>query len=213
MALGEADDGWHVIAFFFFFFFFLWAGPGTDSRPSGIGARLPPARRPLRLLPAGVLHNLDYQRSGPGGRRPTRCAGRSGPGSCSTTSRPTPSVFPGDEQLVKAREGRDADYWSMVRAAVLEPIGVPRLPISRSIESDGALGVPIMGRRLSGRRRHGQGGAAPAGRRGPRRAPAPQPDEDREAMRRAGQAAYPTSNANERYLHSVWTVRTDTAAA
>jgi hypothetical protein len=32
----------------------------------------------------------------------------------------------------------------------------------------------------------------------------------REAMRRAGQAAYPTSNPNERYLHSVWTVRTDT---
>jgi len=33
----------------------------------------------------------------------------------------------------------------MVRAAVLEPIGVPRLPVSRSIESDGSLGVPIMG--------------------------------------------------------------------
>jgi hypothetical protein len=29
-------------------------------------------------------------------------------------------------------------------------------------------------------------------------------------MRRAGHAGYATSNANERYLHSVWTVRTDT---
>jgi hypothetical protein len=113
--------------------------------------------------------------------------------------------------LVRAREGRDADYWSMVRAAVLEPIGVPRLPISRSIESDGSLGVPIMGwggypdvDATAKVAQLLQDDGAHAGRQLLSRT------KTREAMRRSGQAAYPTSNASERYLHSVWTVRTDT---
>jgi hypothetical protein len=36
------------------------------------------------------------------------------------------------------------------------------------------------------------------------------PTKTREAMRRAGHPGYATGNAAERYLHSVWTVRTDT---
>jgi hypothetical protein len=54
------------------------------------------------------------------------------------------ALSPAMNNLVRAREGKDADYWSMVREAVLEPIGVPHLPFSRSIESDSSLGIPIM---------------------------------------------------------------------
>jgi hypothetical protein len=112
---------------------------------------------------------------------------------------------------VRSREGPTADYWTMVRQDVLEPIGVPHLPISRSFESDGRPGTPIMGwgsypdvdaaakvaQLLQDEGAHG-------GRQLLSRA------KTREAMRRSGHPGYATSNSNERYLHSVWTVRIDT---
>ena len=48
-------------------------------------------------------------------------------------------------RFVQSREGLLADYWTMVRDDVLGPIGIPHLPISRSIESDATRGAPIMG--------------------------------------------------------------------
>jgi CubicO group peptidase (beta-lactamase class C family) len=48
-------------------------------------------------------------------------------------------------QYVKAKEGPDADFWSMVRKSVLKPLGIPHLPLARTIESGGKLGIPIMG--------------------------------------------------------------------
>jgi len=113
--------------------------------------------------------------------------------------------------LVRAREGPAADYWSMVGEAVLEPIGVPHLPVQRSVESDGSLGIPIMGwggypdvDAAAKVAQLLQDDGAHAGRQLLSRT------KTREAMRRAGHAGYATSNANERYLHSLWTVRTDT---
>jgi CubicO group peptidase (beta-lactamase class C family) len=113
--------------------------------------------------------------------------------------------------LVRAREGPGADYWSLVRRDVLEPIGVPRVPVQRSIESDGSPGVPIMGwggypdvDAAAKVAQLLQDSGAHAGRQLLSRT------KTREALRRAGHAGYATSNANERYLHSVWTVRTDT---
>jgi hypothetical protein len=113
--------------------------------------------------------------------------------------------------LVRAREGKDADYWSMVREAVLEPIGVPYLPVSRSVESDGSLGIPIMAwggypdvDAAAKVAQLLQDSGAHAGRQ------LLSPTKTMEAMRRTGHPGYATSNANERYLHSVWTVRTDT---
>jgi CubicO group peptidase (beta-lactamase class C family) len=112
---------------------------------------------------------------------------------------------------LKAREGPTADYWTMVRRDVLEPIGVPHLPISRSIEAGGVLGTPVMGwgsypdvdaavkvaRLLQNDGAHG-------GRQLLSRTKV------REALRREGRPAYETGHASERYLHSVWTVRMDT---
>lgn len=112
---------------------------------------------------------------------------------------------------VRAREGPAADYWTMVRRDVLEPIGVLHLPLSRSIEPDGALGTPIMSwgsypdvdaAAKVAQLLQDEGSAG--GRQLVSRTKV------REAMRRAGRAAYPTPAASERYLHSVWTVRTDT---
>jgi len=115
------------------------------------------------------------------------------------------------ENYVRAREGPAADYWTMVQEDVLAPIGIPHLPLSRSIESDGTLGTPIMGwgsypdvdaaAKLA---QLLQDAGAHGGRQLLSRTRV------REAMRRTGRAAYQTSNSNERYLHSVWTVRTDT---
>jgi hypothetical protein len=113
--------------------------------------------------------------------------------------------------LVRAREGPAADYWSMVGGAVLEPIGVPYLPVQRSIESDGSLGIPTMGwgsypdvDAAAKVAQLLQDDGAHAGRQLLDRT------KTREAMRRAGHPGYATANAAERYLHSVWTVRTDT---
>ena len=112
---------------------------------------------------------------------------------------------------VRAREGPAADYWTMVREDVLAPIGVPYLPLSRSFETDGRLGTPIMGwgsypdvDAAAKVARLLQDEGAAGGRQLLSRARV------REAMRRSGRAAYQTTAASERYLHSVWTVRTDT---
>ena len=116
-------------------------------------------------------------------------------------------------RYVKALEGPLADYWTLVQQDVLAPIGVPHLPLSRSIESDGSLGTPVMGwggypdvdasakvaQLLQDEGAHG-------GRQLPSRT------KTREAMRRAGHPGYATANSSERYLHSVWTVRTNTGA-
>jgi len=48
-------------------------------------------------------------------------------------------------QYVKAKEGADADFWSMVKKNVLRPLGIPHLPLARTIENDGKLGTPVMG--------------------------------------------------------------------
>jgi len=114
-------------------------------------------------------------------------------------------------RLVEAHEGPGTDYWTMVREEVLAPIGIPHLPLSRSIEDDGTLGIPIMG-----------WGSYPDVDAAAKVAQLLQDDgahggrqllsrtKTREAMRRAGRPAYATGNSNEWYLHSVWTVRTDT---
>lgn len=48
-------------------------------------------------------------------------------------------------EYVKSREGPEADYWEMVREEVLRPLGIPHLPLVRTLEEGGRLGVPIMG--------------------------------------------------------------------
>jgi hypothetical protein len=114
---------------------------------------------------------------------------------------------------VRAREGPTADYWTMVRQEVLERIGIPHLPISRSFETDGRLGTPIMGwgsypdvdaaakvaQLLQDEGAHG-------GRQLLSRV------KTREALRRTGHPGHATGHPSERYLHSVWTVRTDTGS-
>jgi CubicO group peptidase (beta-lactamase class C family) len=48
-------------------------------------------------------------------------------------------------QFVKAMEGSEADFWSMVKKSVLRPLGIPHLALARTIESEGRLGTPVMG--------------------------------------------------------------------
>jgi len=48
-------------------------------------------------------------------------------------------------QYVKAREGPDADYWLMLKEDVLDPLHVGHLPLTRTREVNGELGIPIMG--------------------------------------------------------------------
>jgi len=115
------------------------------------------------------------------------------------------------QRYVQAREGSGADYWTLVEDDVLEPIGIPHLPLARSIEPAGVAGVPVMG-----------WGSYPDVDAAAKVAQLLQDDgafrgrqllsriKVREAMRRAGVPPYETSNRNERYLHSVWTVRIDT---
>jgi CubicO group peptidase (beta-lactamase class C family) len=47
--------------------------------------------------------------------------------------------------FLQSREGGEADLWDMVQQEVLEPIGAYRVPIMRTVESDGGRGLPIMG--------------------------------------------------------------------
>jgi CubicO group peptidase (beta-lactamase class C family) len=49
------------------------------------------------------------------------------------------------DKFVKAKEGPDVDYWSLVKEHVLRPLGIPHLPVARTVEGDGKLGVPVMG--------------------------------------------------------------------
>lgn len=115
------------------------------------------------------------------------------------------------DKLVAAREGAGTHYWELVRRDVLEPIGVAYLPISRSIESGGDPGSPIMG-----------WGSYPDVDAAAKVAQLLQDDgmfngeqllshtKTREAMRRTSAQPYPTGHPLEQYLHSVWTVRTNT---
>jgi CubicO group peptidase (beta-lactamase class C family) len=48
-------------------------------------------------------------------------------------------------QYVKAMEGPDADYWSMVKENVLRPLGIPHLPVALTIEGESKLGIPVGG--------------------------------------------------------------------
>jgi hypothetical protein len=115
--------------------------------------------------------------------------------------------------FVQAREGPGANFWEMVREDVLEPIGIPYLPISRSIEAAGAPGIPIMG-----------WGSYPDVDAAAKIAQLLQDDgvfqgqqllslvKTREAMRRTSVPDYATGDSSKRYLHSVWTVRTNTGS-
>jgi hypothetical protein len=47
-------------------------------------------------------------------------------------------------QYVKAVEGPDVDFWLMVKKNVLRPLGIPHLPLARTIESDSELGTPVI---------------------------------------------------------------------
>ena len=49
------------------------------------------------------------------------------------------------DSLVRSREGPTADVWDLVVEEVLQPIGVGHAPIMRTIEPDGANGIPIFG--------------------------------------------------------------------
>lgn len=49
------------------------------------------------------------------------------------------------QQYVEAREGPGVSYWDLVDENVLKPIGIPHFPIQKSLEPDGALGIPTMG--------------------------------------------------------------------
>jgi CubicO group peptidase (beta-lactamase class C family) len=115
--------------------------------------------------------------------------------------------------FVQAREGPSANYWEMVKENVLAPLGIPHLPIARTIEPGGGTGIPIMG-----------WGSYPDLDAAAKIAQLFQDDgmfegqqllsrvKTREAMRRTAVPDYPTGHPSERYLHSVWTVRTSTGS-
>ncbi|MEM7121926.1 MAG: serine hydrolase domain-containing protein [Pseudomonadota bacterium] len=48
------------------------------------------------------------------------------------------------DSLVKRLEGPEANMWDNVMAEVLQPIGIPSIPISRTVEPDGGTGIPMM---------------------------------------------------------------------
>jgi hypothetical protein len=47
--------------------------------------------------------------------------------------------------FLKSKEGPDADIWEMVLSEVFRPIGISYAPIMRTVESDGAMGLPCFG--------------------------------------------------------------------
>jgi hypothetical protein len=49
------------------------------------------------------------------------------------------------DALLKSNEGPDADLWDMMQREVLRPIGAYHVPIMRTVEPDGARGLPILG--------------------------------------------------------------------
>ena len=49
------------------------------------------------------------------------------------------------QRYVQAREGPGADYWRLVEEGVQRPMGVPHLPLARTVEANGAPRIPIMG--------------------------------------------------------------------
>lgn len=48
------------------------------------------------------------------------------------------------DRFLKKKEGPDADLWKMIETEVLEPIGIQHLPIMRTVEPDGRLGLPFL---------------------------------------------------------------------
>jgi len=48
-------------------------------------------------------------------------------------------------RFVKGREGPDGDFWNLVKRDVLTPMGIEHMALARTVESDGGLGIPIMG--------------------------------------------------------------------
>jgi CubicO group peptidase (beta-lactamase class C family) len=108
------------------------------------------------------------------------------------------------QDFVRRHEGPDADYWLMVTEAVLEPLGIPHLPLARTVEPDGSLGVPI-----------GGWGAYPTVNEALRIAQLLQDEgmfegrrllhagKVREALNRSGWHAFDAGGGNG-YLHSVW---------
>jgi CubicO group peptidase (beta-lactamase class C family) len=113
--------------------------------------------------------------------------------------------------FVQSREGPGVNYWQMVVDDVLVPLGIRQLPISKSIEPAAGPGIPVMG-----------WGSYPDVDTAAKIAQLLQdegvfeeqqllsPTKTREALRRSNVADYPTGHAAERYLHSMWTVRTNT---
>ncbi len=49
------------------------------------------------------------------------------------------------DAFLKSKEGPDADIWQMVMEEVYRPIGIYHAPIMRTYESNGRLGLPILG--------------------------------------------------------------------
>ncbi len=48
------------------------------------------------------------------------------------------------DSLLKRLEGPQANIWDNVMAEVFQPIGIPSIPIARTVEADGAPGIPLM---------------------------------------------------------------------
>ena len=108
-------------------------------------------------------------------------------------------------RYVKAKEDPGADYWFQVCDNVLQPLGIAPLPVTRTIEPDGALGTPVagwgcyptvievakVGLLLSNEGVH-------EGRQILNR------NKVREALERTTRRGFPTYSASTRYLHSLW---------
>ncbi len=111
---------------------------------------------------------------------------------------------------MKAREGPDADFWTMLKEDVLTPMGIPHLPVSRTVEPDGSLGTPYMGfgsyptlgettkiAKLMGDEGNFRGRQLL------------HRDKVREALHRTSRQGYEAGNGR-RYMHSMWLGPTDT---
>ena len=48
-------------------------------------------------------------------------------------------------RFVKSMEGPQGDYWNLVKRDVLTPMGIGHMALTRTVESNGQLGIPIMG--------------------------------------------------------------------
>jgi CubicO group peptidase (beta-lactamase class C family) len=113
-------------------------------------------------------------------------------------------------QYVRAHEGPDADYWTLVKENVLEPMGIPYVPVSRTAESDGSLGVPQAGygayptvEETAKIAKLFRDEGAFEGRQLLHRG------KTREAMHRASRRGYDAGSGRD-YLHAMWLLPVDT---